>query len=113
MKKLHLVCNAHLDPVWLWRKPEGMAEAMATFRIAADFCERYDNFVFNHNESVDVLKTQTIPAQTLNYHHWAMLTQEIEFLETDQDIERFAYKVPRSVFVLPWIESLILFGVVK
>jgi len=52
MKKIHLVCNAHLDPVWLWRKPEGMAEAMATFRIAADFCERYDNFVFNHNESV-------------------------------------------------------------
>ncbi len=52
MKKLHLVCNAHLDPVWLWQKAEGMAEAMATFRIAADFCEKYDNFVFNHNESV-------------------------------------------------------------
>ena len=29
-----------------------MAEAIATFRIAADFCEKYDNFVFNHNESV-------------------------------------------------------------
>lgn len=52
MKKLHLICNAHLDPVWLWQKAEGMAEAMATFRIAADFCEKYDNFVFNHNESV-------------------------------------------------------------
>lgn len=52
MKKMHLVCNAHLDPVWLWQKAEGMAEAMATFRIAADFCEKYDNFVFNHNESV-------------------------------------------------------------
>ena len=52
MKKMHLICNAHLDPVWLWRKSEGMAEAMATFRIAADFCEKYDNFVFNHNESV-------------------------------------------------------------
>ena len=52
MKKLHLVCNAHLDPVWLWQRAEGMAEAIATFRIAADFCEKYDNFVFNHNESV-------------------------------------------------------------
>ena len=52
MKKIHLVCNAHLDPVWLWQRSEGMAEAMATFRIAADFCEKYDNFVFNHNESV-------------------------------------------------------------
>ena len=52
MNKIHLLCNAHLDPVWLWQRSEGMAEAMATFRIAADFCERYDNFVFNHNESV-------------------------------------------------------------
>lgn len=50
--KIHLLCSAHLDPVWLWQKNEGMAEAMATFRIAADFCEKYDNFVFNHNESV-------------------------------------------------------------
>ena len=47
-----MVCNAHLDPVWLWQRTEGMAEAMATFRIAADFCEKYDGFVFNHNESV-------------------------------------------------------------
>ena len=52
LKKIHLLCNAHLDPVWLWQRSEGMAEAMATFRIAADFCEKYDNFVFNHNESV-------------------------------------------------------------
>lgn len=51
-KKIHLLCNAHLDPVWLWQRSEGMAEAMATFRIAADFCDKYENFVFNHNESV-------------------------------------------------------------
>ena len=51
-QKIYLVCNAHLDPVWLWQRTEGMAEALSTFRIAADFCERYDNFVFNHNESV-------------------------------------------------------------
>lgn len=52
MRKVHLICNAHLDPVWLWQRAEGMAEAMATFRIAADFCEKYDGFVFNHNEAV-------------------------------------------------------------
>lgn len=51
-KRIHLVCNAHLDPVWLWQRSEGMAEAISTFRIAADFCEKYDGFVFNHNESV-------------------------------------------------------------
>lgn len=51
MKKMFLLCNAHLDPVWLWTKNAGMAEAISTFRVAADFCEKYDGFVFNHNES--------------------------------------------------------------
>ena len=52
MKNLHLVCNAHLDPVWLWELEEGLAETLSTFRVAADFCENYDGFVFNHNESL-------------------------------------------------------------
>jgi alpha-mannosidase len=52
MKKVYLVCNAHLDPVWLWEWEEGAAEAVSTFRIAADFCEQYDGFVFNHNEAL-------------------------------------------------------------
>lgn len=50
--KLHLICNAHLDPVWLWRWDEGAAEAISTFRVAADFCEEFHGFVFNHNEAV-------------------------------------------------------------
>ena len=52
MKKIHLVCNAHLDPVWLWRWEEGLGEALSTFRIAAEFCENYDGFIFNHNEAL-------------------------------------------------------------
>ncbi|UCF99772.1 MAG: hypothetical protein JSV89_09595, partial [Spirochaetaceae bacterium] len=52
MRILHLVCNAHLDPVWLWKWEEGAAEALSTFRTAADFCETYDGFVFNHNEAL-------------------------------------------------------------
>lgn len=52
MKEIKLICNAHLDPVWLWRRDEGMAEAISTFRVAAEFCRLYDGFVFNHNEAV-------------------------------------------------------------
>lgn len=52
MKNLHLVCNAHLDPVWLWEIEEGVAETLSTFRVAADFCEEYEGFVFNHNEAL-------------------------------------------------------------
>jgi len=52
VKKLFLVCNAHLDPVWLWGWEEGAAAAISTFRTAADFCEQYDGFVFCHNEAL-------------------------------------------------------------
>ena len=48
-KKTYLICNAHLDPVWQWEWEEGAAEALSTFRIAADFCEQYD-YIFCHNE---------------------------------------------------------------
>ena len=51
-KSIHLICNAHLDPVWLWQREEGIAEALSTFRIAAGFCEEYDNFIFCHNEVI-------------------------------------------------------------
>ena len=36
MKKMYLIGNAHIDPVWLWRKGEGMAEVLSTFRSALD-----------------------------------------------------------------------------
>lgn len=52
MKNLHLLCNAHIDPVWLWQRNEGIAAALSTFRTAADLCEEYDGFVFNHNEAL-------------------------------------------------------------
>ena len=52
MEKIHLICNAHLDPVWLWEWEEGVAMAVSTFRIAADFCEQYEGFIFNHNEVI-------------------------------------------------------------
>lgn len=49
-KTIHLLCNAHIDPVWLWEWEEGAAAAISTFRTAADLCEEFDGFVFNHNE---------------------------------------------------------------
>ena len=49
---LYLVCNAHLDPVWLWEWEEGAAEALSTFRFAAQLCEEFEEFVFTHNEAL-------------------------------------------------------------
>ena len=52
MKKLHLICNAHLDPVWQWQWQEGAGAALSTFRMAARFCREYDGLVFCHNEAL-------------------------------------------------------------
>ncbi|MHB0946194.1 MAG: glycoside hydrolase family 38 N-terminal domain-containing protein [Sedimentisphaerales bacterium] len=53
MKEIvHLICNAHLDPVWLWEWEEGAAEAISTFRTVVELCERNKTFIFNHNEVI-------------------------------------------------------------
>ena len=54
MKTVHLLCNAHIDPVWQWTWQEGLGAALSTFRVAADFCEdeTFDGFIFNHNEAL-------------------------------------------------------------
>ncbi len=49
---LHLICNAHLDPVWQWRWEEGAAEAVTTFSIAARLLDEFPGFIFNHNEAI-------------------------------------------------------------
>ena len=46
MKKIHLIGNAHLDPVWLWRWQEGFSEVLATFRSALDRMKDFDDFKF-------------------------------------------------------------------
>ena len=51
MKKIHLVCNSHLDPVWMWDWEEGLGEAISTFHQAELFCQEFD-FIFNHNEAL-------------------------------------------------------------
>lgn len=49
MKELHLICNAHIDPIWQWEWEEGVAAAISTFRSAADLSDEFD-YIFCHNE---------------------------------------------------------------
>ena len=39
--KIHIVSNAHLDPIWLWRWQEGCGEVLQTFRSAVDRIKEY------------------------------------------------------------------------
>lgn len=44
--RIHMIGNAHLDPVWLWRWQEGYAEIKATFRSALDRLDEFPDFIF-------------------------------------------------------------------
>ena len=44
--RIHLIGNAHLDPIWLWRWQEGCGEVLQTFRSALDRLNEYPDFVF-------------------------------------------------------------------
>lgn len=46
----HMIGNAHIDPVWRWRWPEGRSEVRATFSSALARLEEYPEFVFTQNQ---------------------------------------------------------------
>lgn len=50
-KTVHLVGNAHLDPVWLWPWQEGYQESKATFRSALDRMREFPEFVFTSSSA--------------------------------------------------------------
>ena len=49
LKKRHMICNAHIDPIWQWDWPEGVSATLSTFYSAAKLCEEFD-YIFCHNE---------------------------------------------------------------
>lgn len=49
--QIHMVGNAHLDPVWLWQWPEGLGAMRATFRSALDRMDETDGFVFTSSQA--------------------------------------------------------------
>ena len=48
---VHMIGNAHIDPVWLWPWQAGVDEVLATFRSAVDRCREYPEFVFTRGEA--------------------------------------------------------------
>ena len=48
-KEIHLICNAHIDPIWQWDWPEGVSAVLSTFHSAVRLAEQFD-YIFCHNE---------------------------------------------------------------
>lgn len=51
MKKLYMIGNAHLDPVWLWTWQEGFQENKATFLSMLHILEEYEDPVFTSSSA--------------------------------------------------------------
>jgi alpha-mannosidase len=50
-KTLHLVCQAHIDPVWLWPVRDGCAEALTTLQSAVDRAAEIPAFKFTRSSA--------------------------------------------------------------
>ena len=48
-KKIHMICNAHIDPIWQWDWPQGASVTLSTFYSAVKLCYEFD-YIFCHNE---------------------------------------------------------------
>lgn len=51
MVTVHIILNAHLDPIWLWPWQAGVDEALATCRSACDRLDRNPDAVFTQGEA--------------------------------------------------------------
>lgn len=51
MKTVHLVFNAHLDPVWLWPWSAGLDELINTCSSVCDLLDRHPGLIFTRGEA--------------------------------------------------------------
>jgi len=49
--RIHLIANAHIDPVWLWRWPESVNEVISTCQSVIKLMEKYPKLTFTKGES--------------------------------------------------------------
>ena len=59
MRTVHLIFNAHLDPIWLWPWHAGLAEAISTARSVCDQLDECDDLIFTRGESWFYQQIQT------------------------------------------------------
>ncbi len=51
MTTLHIIPNAHLDPVWLWDQREGLDQGIRTIRSVLDLMDEFPELTFVRGEA--------------------------------------------------------------
>lgn len=86
-KKLHMIGNAHIDPVWLWQWQEGYHEVKATFRSALDRMKEYDDFIF--------------VASSAAFYEWIEESDPAMFAEIQQRVKEGRWSIVGGWWIEP------------
>ncbi len=87
MKKVHLIGNSHIDPVWLWRWQDGYSEVLASFRSALDRMKETDEFQYTSACAV--------------YYQWIEKTDPEMFEEIRQRVKEGRWNIVGGWFLQP------------
>lgn len=61
---IHLIANAHIDPVWLWNWREGLNEGLITVRTILDLMDEYGELTFIRGEAAIYQHIERYDSQT-------------------------------------------------
>lgn len=85
--ELYLIGNGHLDPVWLWRLPEGLSEIKATFRSALDRMVEFPGYIFT--------------SACASYYAWVEANEPAMFAEIKARIAEGRWVIAGGMWVQP------------
>ena len=83
----YLIANAHLDPVWQWRVPEGLSLVKSTFRSALDRMKEFPDYTFT--------------SACASYYKWIKLNEPEMFEEIRQRVAEGRWAVVGGMWVQP------------
>ncbi len=86
-RKLHMIGNAHIDPVWLWQWQEGFHEVKASFRSALDRMKEYPDFTF--------------VASSAAFYQWVEESDPAMFAEIQQRVKEGRWGIVGGWWVEP------------
>ena len=83
----YFIANAHLDPVWQWRFPEGLSLVKSTFRSALDRMKEFPDYTFT--------------SACASYYKWIKLSEPEMFEEIQQRVAEGRWAVVGGMWVQP------------
>lgn len=86
-RHIHLIGNAHLDPVWLWKRREGLAEIKATFQSALDRMQQFGSYIFT--------------SACASYYQWVEENEPEMFEKIQRQVKEGRWAVAGGMWVQP------------